>query len=152
MHRPSNQGAITNDFKLNPGPQSASSLSLSTSSVKLGHCRDVRCMTALLPKTEVHPRSCYVANVPTSEVQNSLPHLIIDGGDPCTTPGGRRNANALFEGSIERSLGFISHERCDLRDTDSMALEVLRRDLKPPAAKILHRRHTDQGGKAFCER
>src|SRR5262249_30625385 len=33
MHRPSNQGAITNDFKLNPGPQSASSLSLSTSSV-----------------------------------------------------------------------------------------------------------------------
>jgi hypothetical protein len=90
--------------------------------------------------------------VPTSEVQNSLPHLIIDGGDPCTTPGGWRNANALLEGSIERSLGLISHERCDLRDTDSMAFEVLRRDLKPPAAKILHRRDTDQGGKAFCER
>jgi hypothetical protein len=31
--------------------------------IKLGHRRDVRCMTALPPKAEVHPRSCYVANV-----------------------------------------------------------------------------------------
>jgi hypothetical protein len=53
MHRPSNQGAITNDFKINPGPQSASSLSLSTSSVNFGHWGDGRCMTALPPKAEV---------------------------------------------------------------------------------------------------
>ena len=31
---------------------------------KLGHPGDVRCMTAVPPKAEVHPPSCYVANVP----------------------------------------------------------------------------------------
>src|SRR5260221_1290286 len=30
----------------------------------LGRRADVRCMTALRPKAEVHPRSCYVAKVP----------------------------------------------------------------------------------------
>src|SRR5262249_34332835 len=29
----------------------------------LGHCSDVRCMTSLAPKAEVHPRSCHVAGV-----------------------------------------------------------------------------------------
>src|SRR5215470_10482300 len=28
------------------------------------HCGDFRCITALAPKAEVHPRSCYVAFVP----------------------------------------------------------------------------------------
>src|SRR5262249_42506062 len=37
------------------------------SGVKLGHCSDVRCMTALPPKAEVHPRFCYVANVPEAD-------------------------------------------------------------------------------------
>src|SRR6516162_7053188 len=32
--------------------------------VKLGHCSDVHCTTALPPKADVHPPSCYVANVP----------------------------------------------------------------------------------------
>jgi hypothetical protein len=32
--------------------------------VKFRHCSDVRCMTALAPKAEVHPRSCYVGEVP----------------------------------------------------------------------------------------
>src|SRR5258706_6047347 len=32
--------------------------------VRLGHCGDVRCTTALPPKAEVHPRCCYVAFVP----------------------------------------------------------------------------------------
>src|SRR4029453_2824706 len=31
---------------------------------KLGHGSDVRCTTALPPKPEVRPRSCYVAQVP----------------------------------------------------------------------------------------
>src|SRR5262249_5260255 len=29
-----------------------------------GNCGGVRCMTALPPKAEVHPRSCYVGEVP----------------------------------------------------------------------------------------
>jgi hypothetical protein len=32
--------------------------------VKLGRAGDVRCTTALPPKADVHPRSCYVAFVP----------------------------------------------------------------------------------------
>jgi len=32
--------------------------------VKLAHAGDVRCTTALRPKAEVRPRSCYVAFVP----------------------------------------------------------------------------------------
>jgi hypothetical protein len=31
---------------------------------KLGHPGDVRCMTDLPPKADVHPRGCYVAEVP----------------------------------------------------------------------------------------
>jgi hypothetical protein len=30
----------------------------------IGHPGDVRCMTALPPKAEIHLRSCYVAKVP----------------------------------------------------------------------------------------
>jgi hypothetical protein len=37
-------------------------------SVKIGRCDDVRCTTALPPKAEVRPRSCYVANVPKPAV------------------------------------------------------------------------------------
>ena len=37
---------------------------LCLSRVELGHCGDVRCTTALPPKADVHPRSCYVAFVP----------------------------------------------------------------------------------------
>jgi len=37
-----------------------------------GHRRDVRCKTAFLPKAEVHPRSCYVAQVPTAEVSRFI--------------------------------------------------------------------------------
>src|SRR5262249_32279527 len=36
--------------------------------VKLRHGGDVRCKTAFPPKAEVRPRSCYVANVPDSDV------------------------------------------------------------------------------------
>jgi hypothetical protein len=32
--------------------------------VRASHGSDVRCMTALPPKAEVHPRCFYVANVP----------------------------------------------------------------------------------------
>jgi hypothetical protein len=32
--------------------------------VKLGRAGDVRCTTALPPKADIHPRSCYVAFVP----------------------------------------------------------------------------------------
>jgi hypothetical protein len=35
------------------------------------HCSDVRCTTALPPKAEVHPQSCYVANVPKGDIQES---------------------------------------------------------------------------------
>jgi hypothetical protein len=36
--------------------------------VKLGRAGDVRCTTALPPKEDVHPRSCYVAFVPDSDI------------------------------------------------------------------------------------
>jgi hypothetical protein len=36
--------------------------------VKLGHRGDVRRKTALPPKAEVHPRCCYVANVPKADI------------------------------------------------------------------------------------
>src|SRR5260370_13850368 len=36
-------------------------MSFYTGSVKLGHAGDVRCMTVLPPKADVHPRSLYVA-------------------------------------------------------------------------------------------
>src|SRR5262245_39835529 len=36
--------------------------------VRPGHCGDVRCTTALPPKTEVDMRSCYVAEVPQPAV------------------------------------------------------------------------------------
>src|SRR5215510_1358729 len=39
--------------------------------VKIGHCGDVRCMTALPPKAEVHPRCCYVAEVTSRLMQRS---------------------------------------------------------------------------------
>src|SRR5258706_12342837 len=41
-------------------------MSFYTGSVRLGRPADVRCMTALPPKADVHPRSCYVAFVPNS--------------------------------------------------------------------------------------
>src|SRR5258707_13840802 len=34
----------------------------------LGRAGDVRCTTVLPPKADVHPRSCYVAFVPTRDV------------------------------------------------------------------------------------
>src|SRR5258708_38992095 len=36
--------------------------------VKLGRAGDVRCMTDLPPKADVHPRSCYVAFVPNPDL------------------------------------------------------------------------------------
>src|SRR6266404_8363404 len=39
--------------------------------VKLGHPGDVRCMTVLPPKAEVHPRCCYVADVPQPDIPGS---------------------------------------------------------------------------------
>ena len=33
---------------------------------------DVRCTTALAPKAEVHPRSCYVADVPGADIGRGL--------------------------------------------------------------------------------
>src|SRR5262245_1202996 len=51
--------------------------------VKLSHCSDLHCTTALAPKAEVHPRSCYVSQVPTAAVSTrSSPlfdHLIGEG-------------------------------------------------------------------------
>src|SRR6516225_1805124 len=44
---------------------------------KIGHCGDVRCMTALPPKAEVHLRSCYVGEVPISAITSpSFEHLV----------------------------------------------------------------------------
>jgi hypothetical protein len=40
--------------------------------VKLGHYSHVRCTTALTPKAEVHPQSCYVAQVPDSDVEPTI--------------------------------------------------------------------------------
>jgi hypothetical protein len=37
--------------------------------VKIGRCGDVRRMTVLPPKAEVHPRSCQVANVPGADMR-----------------------------------------------------------------------------------
>jgi hypothetical protein len=65
-----NQGcALVHDLEsmlLRDPPQNR----FSTVSVKLGRAGDVRCMTALPPKAEVHPRSCYVAFVPKAAVSN----------------------------------------------------------------------------------
>jgi hypothetical protein len=36
--------------------------------VKLGHRGDVRCITALPPKADIDLRSCYVAEVPISDI------------------------------------------------------------------------------------
>ena len=36
--------------------------------VKPGHCGDVCYTTALPPKADVRPRSCYVAEVPTAAI------------------------------------------------------------------------------------
>jgi hypothetical protein len=48
---------------------------------KLGHGSDVRCTTALPPKPEVHPRSCYVAQVPTPDL------VLSNSGLPVDLPG-----------------------------------------------------------------
>jgi hypothetical protein len=45
-------------------PAGAPSPTFSTASVKSGHCRDVRRMTALAPKADFDLRSCDVADVP----------------------------------------------------------------------------------------
>src|SRR5258708_38395705 len=37
--------------------------------VKPGRAGDVRCTTALPPKADVHPRSCYVAFVPQTDIR-----------------------------------------------------------------------------------
>jgi hypothetical protein len=47
-------------------------MSFYTARVRLGHCSDVRCTTALPPKAEVHPRSCYVAHVPGAVIGGSI--------------------------------------------------------------------------------
>jgi hypothetical protein len=39
---------------------------------KLGHGGDVRCKTAFPPKAEVHPRSCYVAQVPEADILDQV--------------------------------------------------------------------------------
>src|SRR5262245_16953568 len=46
--------------------------------VKLDRCSDVRSTTALPPKAEVHPRSCYVAKVPISDIA-PLPSITRSG-------------------------------------------------------------------------
>jgi hypothetical protein len=38
------------------------------SGLGLGHPGDVRCTTALPPRAEVHPRCCYVAEVPGTDI------------------------------------------------------------------------------------
>src|SRR5260370_28030597 len=40
--------------------------------VRLGRLADVRCMTVIPPKAEVHPRSCYVAFVPDSDIDQII--------------------------------------------------------------------------------
>src|SRR5258708_36498497 len=48
--------------------------------VKLGRAGDVRRTTAVPPKADVHPRSCYVAEVPTTVIgAGSLDHLVGSG-------------------------------------------------------------------------
>src|SRR6185295_3233324 len=43
-----------------------------TGSVKPGHCGDVCYTTALPPKADVRPRSCYVAEVPNSDITDRM--------------------------------------------------------------------------------
>src|SRR4029077_402941 len=45
--------------------------------VNLSHWSDVRCTTALPPKAEAHPRSCYLAQVP--QHQNRIMSQLHDG-------------------------------------------------------------------------
>jgi hypothetical protein len=59
------------------------------SGVKLRHGGDVRCTTALPPKAEVHPRSCYVAQVPCvdgSELARLFFTLAGWSVQPCVRP------------------------------------------------------------------
>src|SRR4029450_6400696 len=56
--------------------------------VKLGHRRDVRCMTALPSKAEVPRRSCYVAQVPTTVIGTGSLDPLIGAGEH-----GRRNVD-----------------------------------------------------------
>src|SRR5258707_5050130 len=52
---------------------------------KLGRAGDVRCTTALPPKADVHPRSCYVAFVPISDICSAanctLFNHLVGGGE-----------------------------------------------------------------------
>src|SRR5258706_6429072 len=51
-------------------------MSFHTGWVKLGRAGDVRCTTALPPKADVHPRSCYVAFVPKGDIRIAADFLI----------------------------------------------------------------------------
>ena len=97
-------------------------------------------------------RDCHVRFVPISDLLGLCRHLTVDSRDAGTSPGGRENADALLESPIKRGLGVIPHERCDLRNTISMAFKVLCRDLETPTAEILHRWHPSQRRKTFGER
>src|SRR5947207_3515129 len=48
---------------------SFSAVTFATESVRLGHCGDVRCTTALSPKGEVDSRSYHVAKSPLPDIQ-----------------------------------------------------------------------------------
>jgi hypothetical protein len=75
--------------------------------VKLGHCGDVRCTTALPPKAEVDPRSCYVANVPKGDICSAAKVALLDH-----LVGEREKRRRYFE--AER-LGRLRDQRAQFR-------------------------------------
>jgi len=65
------------------------------------HCGDFRCMTALPPKAEVHPRSCYVANVPEAAVSNRSKTVALFDHFVGDCQQRRRNCQAQQLGGLE---------------------------------------------------
>src|SRR5258707_5572835 len=93
---PCPQQSASSDPPVNHSRDSHETRRFYTVWVRLGHCGNVRCTTALPPKADVHPRCCYVAFVPISDICSAANcDYSITSSARASSVGGMSRASAL---------------------------------------------------------
>jgi hypothetical protein len=108
----------------------------SAASVKLGRRADVRCMTALPPKAEVHPRSCYVAKVPIRDICTAAKIVLasVPSGERATTSPRYKAVTRLIWDLATGRLGAGLRWQRACREQPSRRAAEKRDELAPPHA------------------